>query len=148
VFCGGGAGREDVGWHGSGAGFDDEVEAVGEERAEHELDVVRRCPGRDFGADVVVIALQPGGTSMHIGDIDAVGGGDEFGHGRLGEEIPVALDGVAVHKGVGGERAGVYVDDDEGLGGGRALSERRDGEQREKGENCPHEINLRVTQIE
>ena len=35
-----GAGGEDVGWHGSGAGLDDEVEAVGEEGAKHELDVV------------------------------------------------------------------------------------------------------------
>ena len=134
-----GAGGEDVGRHRSGTGFDDEVKAVGEESAKHELDVLRCGIGRHFGADVVAIALEPGGASLHVGYIDAVGGGDEVDHGGLGEEIAVALDGVAVHKGVGREWAGVDVGDDEGLGGGRGLGVRRDGENREKGESCSHQ---------
>ena len=139
---------EDVGWHRSGSGFDNEVKAIGEESAKHELDVLLCGVGRHFSADVVVIALEPGGTSLHIGYIDAVGGGNEFGHGGLGKEISVALDGVAVHKGVGREWAGVDVGDDEGLGGTRGLSVRRDGENREKDENCSHQVSLRVARIE
>src|SRR5580704_3335262 len=137
-----GAGREDVGGHRSGSSFDNEVKAVGEESAKHELDVLLCGIGRHFSADVVVIALKPGGTSLHIGYIDAVGGGNEFGHGGLGKEISVALDGVAVHKGVRREWAAVDVGDDEGLGGTRGLSVRRDGENREKDENCSHQVSL------
>ena len=47
----------------------------------------------------------------------AIGGGNGFGHGGLGKEISVAVDGVAVHKGVGREWAGVDVGDNEGPGG-------------------------------
>jgi hypothetical protein len=100
------------------------VKAVGEESAKHELDVLRCGIGRHFSADVVVIALKPGGTSLYIGYIDAVGGGNDFGHGGLGKEISVALDGVAVHKGVGREWAAVDVGDNEGLGSTRVLSVR------------------------
>ena len=124
------------------------MKAVGEESAQHELDVLRCGIGRHFRADVVVIALQPGGTSLHIGYIDAVGGGNEFSHGGLGKEVSVALDGVAVHKGIGREGAGVDVGDDEGLGGARRLSVRRDGENREKDENCSHPGSLRGARIE
>ena len=124
------------------------MEAVGEESAKHELDVLLCGVGRHFSADVVVIALEPGGASLHVGYIDAVGGGDEFDHGGLGKEVSVALDGVAVHKGVGREWAGVDVRDDEGLGGGRGLSVRRDGENREKDEGCSHQVSLRVARIE
>jgi hypothetical protein len=118
------AGREDVGWHRSGSRFDNQVKAVGEESAKHELDVLRCGIGRHFSADVVVIALKPGGTSLYIGYIDAVGGGNDFGHGGLGKEISVALDGVAVHKGVGREWAAVDVGDNEGIGSTRVLSVR------------------------
>jgi len=123
------------------------VKAVGEERAQHELDVLLCGLGRHFRANVVVIALEPGGTSLHIGYIDAVGGGNELGHGGLGEEIPVALDGVAVHKRVGRERTGVDVGDDERLGGVWSLSVRRDGENREKDENRSHQASLAVARI-
>ncbi len=140
--------RENVGGHISGSSFDNQVEAVGEESAQHELDVLRCGIGRHFRADVVVIALQPSGTSLHIGYIDAVGGGNEFSHGGLGKEIPVALDRVAVHKGIGREWAGVDVGDDEGLGGARLLSVRRDGENREKDESSSHPGSLRAAQID
>jgi hypothetical protein len=112
------------------------VEAVSEEGAKHELDVVLGGLGRDLGADVVAIPLEPGGASLHVGCIDAVGGGDEVDHSGLGEEVAVALDGVAVHEGVGRERADVDVRDDEGFGGGWGLGERRGGEKREEGEGC------------
>src|ERR1700678_2116625 len=142
-----GAGGEDVGWHGSGTSFDNQEKAVREESAQHELEVLLCGIGRHFRAYVVAIALQPGGTSLHIGYIDAVGGGNEVSHGGLGKEISVALDGVAVHKGIGREWAGVDVGDDEGLGGGgRGLSVRRDGENREKGESCSHLVSLNVAQ--
>jgi hypothetical protein len=85
---------------------------------------------------------------LHIGYIYAVGGGNELGHSGLGKEISVALDGVAVHKGVGREWAGVDVGDDEGLGGTRGLSVRRDGENREKDENYAHQVSLRMARIE
>ena len=124
------------------------MKAIGEESAKHELDVLLCGVGRHFSADVVVIALKPGGTSLHIGYIDAVSGGNEFGHGGLGKEISVALDGVAVHKGIGRKWAGVDVGDNEGLGGARGLSVRRDGENREKDENYSHQVSLRVARIE
>ncbi len=41
-----GAGGEDVGWHGSRAGFDDEVETFGEESTKHELNVFLSGFGR------------------------------------------------------------------------------------------------------
>ena len=144
-----GAGGEDVSWHGGGAGLDDEVEAVNEEGAKHELDVIRGGFGRDLGADVVAVALEPGGASLYVGCIYAVGGGDEVDHGGLGEEIAVGLDGVAVHEGIGRERGDVDVCDEEGFSGGGALGERLcrekwGGEKREEGEGCSHRENLRV----
>jgi hypothetical protein len=42
----------------------------------------------------------------------------------------------------------VDVGDHEGLGSTRGLSVRRDGENREKDENCSHPGSLRVAQIE
>ena len=92
--------------------------------------------GGNLGADVVAIALDPRRASLHVDVIDSVGGGDEIDHAGLGEEVAVALDGVAVHEGVGRERADVDVRDDEGFGGGRGLGERRGGEKREEGEGC------------
>ena len=85
---------------------------------------------------------------LTLDELDAVGGGNEFGHGGLGKEISVALDGVAVHKRVGREWAGVDVGDDEGLEGTRGLSVRRDGENREKDENCSHQVSLRLARID
>jgi hypothetical protein len=38
--------------------------------------------------------------------------------------------------------------DDEGLGVTRGLSVRRDGENREKDENCSHQVSLRVPRTE
>jgi hypothetical protein len=118
------AGGEDVGWHGGGTAFDDEAEAVGEEGAKHEFDVVLGGLGRDLGADVVAIPLEPSGASLHVGWVDAVGGGDEVDHSGLREGVAVALDGVTVHEGVGRERADVDVRDDEGFGSGGGLGER------------------------
>jgi len=120
------AGGEDVSRHRSRAGFDDKVKTVKKQSAKHQLDVIRRGPGRDFGADVVAIALQPGRASVHVGCIHAVCGGDKINHRGLGEEVAVALDGVAMHERVRGERAGVDVGDEEGLGDGGGLSHRRD----------------------
>ena len=110
-----GAGGENVGRHGSGAGFDDEVEAVGEEGAKHKLHIFLRGFGRNFGADVEAVALEPGGAALHVDGIDAVGRGDEIEHGGLGEEVAIALNGVAVHERIGGEGTGVDIGDEEGL---------------------------------
>ena len=121
-----GASRENVGRHRSSAGFDDEVKTVGEEGTKHELYVVLCGLRRDLGADVIAIALEPGGTSVHVDCIDPISGGDEIDHGGLGEKVAVALDGVAMHERVGCEWARVDVGDDEGCGDGSGLGHRRD----------------------
>jgi hypothetical protein len=108
---------EDVGRHGGGSGVGDEVESLGEECAEHKLEVVFGCGRWGFGDDLEAIGFKPDGAALDAGGIEAVGGGDEIEHGGLVVDVAVAAEIAAFGEGEFARWAGVDVGDLEGRGG-------------------------------
>ena len=98
---------QDVGGDGMGVLAEDEVEALGEEGLQHELDVVGRAAAGGAGGDIEAVGLEPGGAGEDVVAIDAVGEGDHIDHGGVVQEVAVAVEGAAGE--VGGEGVGLSL---------------------------------------
>jgi hypothetical protein len=106
---------EHEGWDGRAAGVDDELEALREQGAEHELQGRLRGVGRDLGDDVEVVLLEPAWTALDVVAVQqTVRGLDEIDHGRVVDHVAVLHNRRRVEEGKCVVRAGVDIRDDEG----------------------------------
>jgi hypothetical protein len=117
---------------------EDEVEALGEEGLQHEVDVVGRGAAGGVGGDVETVGVEPGGAGEDVVRVDAIGEGDHVDHGGVVQDVAVAAEGASGEVGSEGVSADVDVGEIEGggglRGGGRGgLGERGCEEEGEEG---------------